>query len=682
MQIHPNEIPSMNNIYDNIYWEKVKADEQIKSNDLYKKSNNPFETGIVPKPAYADMFLPLNDFNTQNSLNIKNNNEVVSSLSGQNINIENFSHNNMQPFFKGRVTQNTDFDVTSARLDNNTGIDKFYRHKKEVECFFKPTAGYGSVCSMKNYDEYYKDHLVSSRLRNNEFPIKSVKVGPGLNQGYNSKGIGGFQQTDQLDYAMPKSLDELRSKINQKNNCFQIPFKSPVKGVDQRGLVEPPSKNKPETSYEQAPEQWIKTTGANLRNTERAEQYIKPTTRVETHTDYKGIAKDNDIMGLGNNDDYGKKSILVYNTERQKTEVNTVVSNPTSIVKAIIAPVLDALRLTQKEYTIDAPRAGGNVQAQIPSKATLYDPITGVMKTTVKETTIHDYEPNNLSGPEETYSSLQDQAKTTVKETTIHDYEPNNLSGPEETYSSLQDQAKTTVKETTIHDQEINNLTGQGGTYVPFDDNLRTTIKETTPYQDTTRNIGAKVYKVYSYDPNLAVKTTIKETTIKPKSEYGFLGGLLEGLIGAYRYITVDVKNTQKQFTSDYENYGTAGSKTSFNQPSREAEYNAEIDGTREMLLIHAGHTPNGGGNYKSVDKNDVNMSTRKIMEDNVSQRTVGNISKIYQTTVPSIDTCEITKPQILPNANQNWLDPSLLEPLKSNELNISINPINPKCKF
>jgi hypothetical protein len=55
-------------------------------------------------------------------------------------------------------------------------------------------------------------------LRNNEFPIKSVKVGPGLNQGYNSKGIGGFQQTDQLDYAMPKSLDELRSKINQKNS--------------------------------------------------------------------------------------------------------------------------------------------------------------------------------------------------------------------------------------------------------------------------------------------------------------------------------------------------------------------------------------------------------------------------------------------------------------------------------
>ena len=672
MELYPQDVPSMNNIYDSKYWDKVKHDEQNRSNKMYDKAKSPFETGIVPTPAYSSMFQTLEEQNTN----------IVSSLTGKNINIENFTHNNMQPYFKGNVTQNVDADRTTARLDINTGVDKFYKNKKEVECFFKPTSDNGNVCGMKNHDDYYKNRIIPSKLRTNTFPIEKIKVGPGLNQGYTSYGTGGFQQADTLEYARPKTLDDLRTKINQKNTCFEVPFQAPVKGTDQRGVVNPFAKNKSETSYEQSPEQWIKTTGANLKNTERPEIYVKATSKVDSHVEYNGIAESGIVHGKSSEDDYGKSKILVYNNERQSTETRTVVSNVTSIVKAIVAPVVDALKYTIKEYTIDSARAsGGNIRTQIPEKATLYDPVNHIMKTTVKETTIHDAEMNNLSGPDGTYSALQDQAKITVKETTIHDAEMNNLSGPDGTYSALQDQAKTTIKETTIHDTEVNNIKGPNANYVNGDDDAKKTIRETLPVEDTTRNIGLGTYKVYVYDPDLALKTTVKETTIKGKSSFGFIGGILEGLIGAYTTIPVELKNTHKQFTSDYSEYGIAGSSEDHRQTSREAEYNAEIDETREKILIAAGYTPNAGKmGMISAGKNQVSMTTKKQFENSIASRNVGNISKIYQSSPNNVEKCSITRPQILNNAYENRLDSSLLEPLKTNDFDIRINPIKSNC--
>jgi hypothetical protein len=50
------DIPSMNNIYDSRYLDKVKADEQNRSNKLYEYSKKPYETGIVSKTAGSSMF--------------------------------------------------------------------------------------------------------------------------------------------------------------------------------------------------------------------------------------------------------------------------------------------------------------------------------------------------------------------------------------------------------------------------------------------------------------------------------------------------------------------------------------------------------------------------------------------------------------------------------------------------
>jgi len=734
-----NDIPSMNNIYSSSYWDKVKEDEQKRSNKLYEKAKTPYETGIVAKPSYADMFARIDS--------VDDTDNFVSSLTGERINKDSFSHNNMKPFLRKNVTQNTNVENMSSVFDTKMGNNQFWQNKKEVPCLFKPemNAG-GNVCSMKNNDDFLKSRINNSSRVNNFFPIEKIRVGPGINKGFDAAPTGGFHQMDTADYAKPRSLDELRSKINQKQTYFELPIQAPPKGTTQRSIITPFDKNRPDTNFEVSPDMLLKTTGAITKEAERPAQNIRPTARQEFHVDYRGAAKyGENSPGQGLENDYGKSNIMVYDNERNTTETRTVVSNVSSLVKAIVAPIMDALKYTMKEYTVEAERAVGNPSIQIPSKATTYDPDNHIMKTTVKETTIHDSELINLSGNKETYSSLNDTAKTTVKETTIHDSELTNLSGNKETYSSLNDTAKTTVKETTVHDSELINLSGNKETYSSLNDTAKTTVKETTvhdselmnlsgnketysalndtakttvketmihdmnianikgdkgvgyimfddndakktlrqtlPKLDSVRNIGGTTYRVTLYNPDLVAKTTTKETLIKGKSEYGFLGGVLEGLFGGYMNANVELKNTHKQFLSDTNEYGIAGSGSDFRQMDRTADENAEIDGTREGIMMSAGYTPNPGNININNDPSEIEMSSKKAFENSIAARDTGNIGMVYQST-PVFDNCSITKMPDKSNAYSNRLDSDLLEPMSTNEYAIKINPIKKGCKI
>jgi len=642
-----NDIPSMKNIYDSTYWNQVKQDEQQRGNKMFNMAEAR-NTGIVAMPATSDMFKNMNYTIPNNSKSP----EYVQSLTGNKINRDTFIHNNMTPFLRKNVTQNTNIETMSPFLDSRTGNNQFWQTKKEVPCMFKPQANIGgNICGMKNNDDFYKSRLEFKEKANNFFPIEQVKVGPGLNKGYDSKGVGGFHQTETNTLARPKNLDELRSKINQKQSYFNIPVKGHIKGTDQRGVQMPLDKNRPDTVYEQSEDMWIKTTGANSKNSLRPAQNIRPTTRQESHIDYKGGVSISDA-NAGISDDYGKSKVIVYNNERATTENKPVVSNVTSIVKAIVSPVVDALKYTMKEYTVESERGVGNPSIQIPEKATTYDPDNHIMKTTVKETTIHDSEMINLSGNKETYSTLTDQAKTTVKETLIHDSVHTNIKA------------------------------GDGG-YTTADDEAKTTIRETVKAVDTVRNIGGVTYSVSVYYPEIVAKTTVKETTLIAKSPYGFLGGMLEGLFGGYISKEIDLKNTHKQFLSDTNEYGIAGATNEYRQRDRTAEENAEIDDTRERIMIAAGHTPNPGNMNINRDSADVEMTTRKPFENSASARENGNVGMIYQSS-PTIDECGITKMPQKSNAYTNRLDSDLLEPVNDNDLMKTqrINPIKSGCKL
>jgi len=617
-----NDIPSMKNLYDSDYWNQVRKQEFQMGTESWNQAQTPTTTGVVPRPAYADMFKPLMPEGAASGFNMENaggnKQTYVESMTGDSIPSEQFKHNNMQPFFRGEVKQNIDPFASSSYLENSTGRGERFKHKQEVECFFEPIANMGNVCGMKNNVDYYVSHIEAPIKRNNDFPIEQVRVGPGLNMGFNNNSEGGFQQARTLDYARPKTVDELRP-LSRPKSTYELPFQGPQKTQTggSRGLEGTMVKNRPDTFYEQSEDQWLKTTGANTRETERPEFVIKPTARVDGHVEYQGAAAAFGAQpGKGAEDDYGKAGVLVYSNARDVTQKRTVISNLTSMVKAVVAPFTDILKRTPKEYFVDAPRTFGNMHAQIPSKPTTYDPITHAMRTTIKETTIHDATILNAKGPD--------------------------------------------------------------GVPVQSEDEARTTNRQTLESFETTRNVNAHVYKAFVYDPEVVARTTNRQTVSDNNNQHGYVGGDVTGRKGAYSHIEVQVYDTQKQFVSDNDHYGHAGSGAHRDPMSYEAEYNAEIDGTREMMNIKSGNTPGAGGAYTGLTKDAVDMEVKKINSDYMSSRENNNVTKVYQPSVKPIEQCEVTKtPQGACLVEQtNRLDPSLMTNLRNNPYNLSVNPI------
>jgi hypothetical protein len=728
-----NDLPSMNNIYDSTYYPKTREYEMGLANDKYKKARNPFKSGVVPRPAESSMFYDTTD----NPYNQNKNRNYVESLSGDAIPINDFKHGNMQPFLKKGITQNTNLN-NNQNFYEKFGYNEYKHRKTEVEGFFEPTA---NIIGNDNNTSFLLDRTNVTNVQNNYNPVSSVRVAPGLNMGYTSEGSGGFHQADTRNYVKPPQKDELRPKSDQRSSLFEIPIQAPMKSiVDKRGVVEPFQKHKPEKAYEQNEDNWFKGQSYLKKDSSRPNENLRDTTRRNIyHDNYYGSVRIDE--GMGNTNDYGRNSILVYDTEKHEiAKQETQVANFSSVIKAMVAPITDAFKITMKEYFLNPVRDYGNAVPQMPEKSTTYDPVNHIMKTTVKETTIHDNENGNLTGNKETYSGLYDDARTTIKETTIHDNENGNLTGNKETYTSLYDDAKTTgketilcesdktnlqgnketysglyddarttAKETMIHENENGNLSGNKETYsglyddarttaketmihdeysgnirvretgeMKRDDKMRVTTKQTLPTRETTRNINnVNYYSTYVYDPSIVAKTTLKETVVNGtnSSTFGFIGGLINQIIGGYNINNKNAKHTQRESSHiDYE--GGINSQTSFTQMNREAAYNAEIDGTREMLLINAGYTPNGSGEYKGLDKDDIQMDVKKQTDIQEGKEPIRNPNKVYQLTPLSIDEETLTKDVFKENAYENRLDSAILSSLLENKDAIKINPI------
>ena len=279
-----NETPSMNNIYQSDYYSTIKKEEQEKANKAYEKAKYPFQTGVVPSPSSADMFMPIDEYN-------KIDRKYINSLSGDKIPIEDFNHGNMQHFLRKGITQSTNYDNNST-LSEKCGYNDYKVKKTEVENFFEPKSDTALIRGMANTTTFLRERTGVTNIQNNYNPISSIRVAPGLNKGFNSEGSGGFHQADSLIYAKPKEINELRAGNNQRTSVFEIPVQGPIKNpIDKRGFVTPFKKNKPETTYKQTEENWFKGQSFLKKNTERPEENLKDTTRISTHKDYYGSIK-------------------------------------------------------------------------------------------------------------------------------------------------------------------------------------------------------------------------------------------------------------------------------------------------------------------------------------------------------------------------------------------------------
>jgi len=594
-----------NNIYSNTNFLNGQQRERNLVNQNYNNARNAVSTGIIPTMGFNQNVL--NNSNTdisyqqnqnQNQINVQKNNFIVSSLSGQQINVEDFTLNDagtsMQPFFGGQVKQNTKPNANRTLLEKYTGTGETYQQKTEVKNMFNMEPNVSFVNGYKAPNDKLQQRYNSSLKRNNELPFEQIRVGPGLNSGYGAEPSGGFSQFNTRDYVLPKSVEQTRT-LNNPKLTYKGRVVSGLKS-GQRGLIAKPAKNRPETYYVNRPEMYLRTGGGYRAAKIREKVFAKPTNRNNTRSHYgsagptdntrpskrgayrkstkhnyinpgplnstaggrwKYSEKSNE-SAIG---DYGKKSIEIKKNERDVTQKRTHVTNLASIVKALIAPLQDVLRTTRKENFIGNPRPSGNMNAQMPSQLTVHDP-DDVARTTIKETMVHNDREGNISGPTKlTVYNPDDVARTTVKETTIHNEHEGFVTGPKRlTVYDPEDVPRTTIKETNIHNNHDGFIrTVEKMTVYDPNDVARTTIKETNihnkaPYINMAPQ-GPHSLRVY--DPNDIPQATTRETT-ENNSHLGNIERVNRLGKGGYNTQSYNAKATNKQFISDYEYSGIA----------------------------------------------------------------------------------------------------------------------------
>jgi hypothetical protein len=617
-KVPKNQVPSPDNVYSSNRAYDIFQEEQKKANILMEKSKYPQDTNIItPGPTYPIIYnkvdysqstLPIefnsyqkyddividannDDKNKQINGNLSKNNKSIPesggfqgiSLTGDQINPNSFTHNNMQPFFGGNVRQNLDEFSTRGIFENFTGTQDSYQKKQEQGLFFQPQKNMSNVYGTGNADGYMYDRYYVSNIRSNETPIERVYVGPGLNQGFTNEPSGGFQQPDAQDYSMPKTVDETRVKTKPKISYYgRVVSGQKIAKPSKIGTV---YKNRPDTFYVQEPDRYFTTTGQVIameqrpcivtRYTNRKSTELKTRTgsaapvhgtvaqvrskyKISSKVTYGNHGPRNadasgswNILDMFNNkntlNDYGKQSIKIRTNKRvlnnENDKVNGVINYKAPIEKGV-ARNNQKLKYTKKNDLIKNNRESGNFQGY--KKSVVYDPNNKPRKT-IKETNIHNNHSGILSAQFPSAGIAYDPndvARTTIKETNIHnEYSSNiqNMNRGNVVYDP-NDVARTTIKETNIHNEYNSNIQNINRGNVVYDPNniARTTIKETNIHNEYNSNIQNMNRGNVVYDPNDVARTTIKETNIH-NSHNGVLSNT-----GASRGTVYDPSNKAK----------------------------------------------------------------------------------------------------------------------------------------
>lgn len=466
-----------------------------------------------------------------------------SSLSGQQLNSSEFTHNNMVPFFGGSIKQNVDTTANQSLLEKHTGVPVHSQKKEETRPMFEPTKNMGNVFGTQNNIDNQLNRYIASDKRTNETPIERVTVGPGLNKGFTWKPSGGVHQSDTREYVMPKNVDQLRA-VNNPKVTYEgrvVAGKSMIGKRTNMGVVE---RRAPNRFYLNDPKRYNTTVGAYTKEAVRPKTVARDTSRQvsrqvigaagpasnkrevnrpEVKPSGKVVYQQQGVRNVGapgqwtnvNVGDYGKKGHNNPTNKRTAISEKTHSTNLTSIVKAIVAPIQDIFRSTRKETTIKENLVG-NLDG-LTKKPMVYDP-NDIARRTIKETNIHNDRTGNMAIQGPTRTTIYDNtqvARTTIKETNVHDTRTGNMNGPMRlTVYDPNDIARRTVKETNIHNSTTGAIAVSAKVPV-FDPNdiARRTIKETNIHDSRDGNMEARD-RGFVYDPSDVARRTVKETNI------------------------------------------------------------------------------------------------------------------------------------------------------------------------
>jgi hypothetical protein len=394
-------------------------------------TTNPPPARTYPKPEPIDTAtaqVSLNRGNIEQNPNYMEDNMVTSGLSGQKISSSDFTHNNMVPFFGGRVRQNVGPQTNSGILDSYTGSGVTQIKKKEVETMFNTSqTPFGNPFGLESATEFLNDRIDLPRNRAGEKPFEPVRVAAGVGERFGSTGKGGFQQMEVNQLMMEKmpKTDDLRTNDNPK-----LTYKQPVvpgqhfigSAAENPGEVR---KYKPDTFYiDESGERYIGAFAQDAqKEATRPVQVMKYTTRTDTSSELIGPAASQDFgesyvvgsyrtpmaqqyggAGFRNANmneyftnnvdapeaDYGKSSIEIRPNERNTTSSRTMGLNlAPADTGAVTTHFTDRARPTYRGETIGNIRQTGTPVGYAQGAPAITVWSDDVARTTVKETTIH-----------------------------------------------------------------------------------------------------------------------------------------------------------------------------------------------------------------------------------------------------------------------------------------------------
>jgi hypothetical protein len=431
-------------------------------------------------------------------VSIGKNPQQIFSLTGNYLDSEAFKHNNMIPFNGGKVKGRTyDVNITESVLDNMIGSGSQVIKKIEQAPLFKPEENMQWAYGMPNQSDFYQSRVNPAMKNNNVKPFDTIMVGPGLDKGYGINGSNGYNSgMEARDKWLPKTVDELRVDTNPKLEYELLGHEGPadsiIKTAATTQMIGRVEKQRPDTFFINTQDRWLTTTGASKGETLRPIQEMGVLRRNDIPTEYMGPAgaievkaatapqnyepsKRHEVLsGNVNHSNAGGKgpssdidgflrSHTNYENHRSTVkQPETMRSGFSGAIGAVIAPLMDILRPTRKDETINNVRVYGDVSNV--SKGPVYNP-QDTTPTTIKETTIYSPSFNINNQKEGLYVNNYTSPDLTQRDTTSCEYFT-SAGGYATGYGDMNYDAAYRQHNNDIKSQTIYNRPNQGGTQI------------------------------------------------------------------------------------------------------------------------------------------------------------------------------------------------------------------------
>ena len=693
---------------------RAQATAQRLADDRYRRAQQPWQTGVVPPfwNSIPGSSTPPLEVRQAAAAPFGGADELAGGPTGGwgAGGVESFganAHNNMVPFFGGRVRQNTSIGQNQELLETFTGQNAILPRKREVKnMHVNPREAVSGFFEGKRDLSRYMPSIQGGQ--EGVKPFQPIRVGRGLNEGPTSVPTGGFHDLYQPAEA---TVDDLRVRSKPKST-YEGRVLPPKSRNDTRSALPGVAQNRPERTVAWTQDNWFggaaavagqsaqpvyevlptsRTTsvayvapaGPGQSAKEEARPTVLPSLRTPLASDgprNAGRADGWTVESMRSSDisDYGKQSFATYSNERSSTECQVVHANVRGSVARETAAADDVARGTKKERFVTSQRKGN-----VRMKGAKQHPVSNLdgLRTTLKETTIHDVRTGNVGRGAPSKTTVMDpddwKMRTTAREVFGGDSDflkQPVLTGRRRATLHLEDAVRATVKQTTIDDGRVGGAArrvSKPTTYDP-DDVARRTIKETTVGDTREGSINASLLQsgrgYLAEGDAMVAKATHRQVT---SDEEYFPDGARDRGQG-YATASWEAGTTLRELVADSERVGGAGTTGAKAPMSHDDVDAATTNAARETTLV--GRAPTQQGAKVALGGDGVVQGCQRTgVEADVRAPSRASTFGVG----PSAGACDATKDSIRLSGDvpDTRLDPDLLTPLRENPYSIVLSP-------